>query len=473
MSGTHTVEKDPSSNYNSPVEVPPNTAIGEDGLPIPSQPTTTVEPSPEVQPTAVGEDGLPLNPPVPDESQPTAVGEDGLPIPDASGGGTTPSETPPPSPEPAPPVSEAPKSPEQPSSMFDVITGTAEGETITGTDNPDLIFALAGNDIINALAEADVVFAGEGDDQANGDAGNDLLFGDEGADKLNGGADNDVLLGGVGNDTIDGGAGFDLMIGGEGDDRLIWNNGDGSDYLIGGAGLDIAEINGAPTDGNVFSLIAEGNQTLFERTNLKPFTKLADGVEQYVVNGGTGNDSFKVGDLSAAEIEQVTFTAGAGRDAFDGSASTTALTAFGDSGRDALVGGSAADKLDGGKGADWISGGAGANELTGGEGEDGFVLQLPKAGEGFDTITDFEGAADAFYVSKALFGELDAAIALPLSGSQFKVGESATEAGAQFIYNNQSGGLFYDSDGATGAEQVQVAALTPGLELNNSNFFVV
>lgn len=509
------VYKDHAMDAKKPVVLDP-TAVGEDGLPLNPVPTGAVQPpiapqasegnaapvadpappietqSVGVQPTAVGEDGLPLAPtpptveaPSPEPAPPMSEGmvtpttiaaPSPEPAPPMSEGAVTPTTTAAPSPEAPPPVSEGmspPPPPEAQSSLDSILFGTNAGETLTGTDNTGVVFGQGDNDTINLAEKAGTVFAGEGDDQVGGGAGADLLFGDAGGDILKGGAGNDILVGGEGNDVIDGGTGTDLLIGGGGDDRLIWNNGDGSDFLSGGAGTDTVEINGAADKGNDFTLDTDGEQTIFQRTNLKQFTKTADTVDQFVVNGGSGNDRFVINDLSSAGIGQVSFSGGDGQDIVDGSQGTATLIANGDAGNDFLVGGSAADVLNGGAGADFLTGGLGADQLSGGEGADIFTLQLPGEDKAFDTIADFNASEDTFFVSKAMMTDLEASIGAPLTGSQFRVGESATDAGAQFIYNNQTGGLFYDSDGAGGADQVQLAALNPGTELTNTDFVVV
>ena len=62
-----------------------------------------------------------------------------------------------------------------------------------------------------------------------------------------------------------------------------------------------------------------------------------------------------------------------------------------------------------------------------------------------------------------------------LSAAAFHVGASATDTNQRIIYNSATGALFYDSDGNAGGggAQVQIAVLTPGLALTNSQFAIV
>ncbi|MEQ9372439.1 MAG: Ig-like domain-containing protein [Coleofasciculus chthonoplastes F3-SA18-01] len=150
---------------------------------------------------------------------------------------------------------------------------------------------------------------------------------------------------------------------------LIIDGGNGVDALSGDAGDDFLNGgNGADTlDG------LAGNDTLI------------GGTGGDVLNGGNGDDLLLGDDLNI----------GAGGD-------------------DILNGGAGNDILDGGKGADILTGGAGDDLLTGGKGGDTFVFA---AGEGTDTISDFQLGSDLIGLSGGLdFGSLT------LSGNEILVG---------------------------------------------------
>jgi Ca2+-binding RTX toxin-like protein len=73
-------------------------------------------------------------------------------------------------------------------------------------------------------------------------------------------------------------------------------------------------------------------------------------------------------------------------------------------GNDILHGGAGNDTLDGGDGDDTLDGGAGADAMNGGNGADTFYYQRvgDSTGPGFDTITAFDAARDAFDLSFAV-----------------------------------------------------------------------
>ena len=107
------------------------------------------------------------------------------------------------------------------------ITGSPDGDQLTGD---------AGNNVVDSGEGNDIVSAGAGDDAVSGGTGRDRISGDIGNDTLIGGDDNDVLKGGDGNDTLMGERGKDKLLGGEGDDILV--GGAQKDILIGGKGKD-------------------------------------------------------------------------------------------------------------------------------------------------------------------------------------------------------------------------------------------
>jgi VCBS repeat-containing protein len=134
----------------------------------------------------------------------------------------------------------------------ETITGTEDDEVLVGTVGGDTIDALGGNDQVFGLAGGDQINGGDGFDLLVGDAGNDVLdggnnddslYGGDGNDQLFGQADNDNLSGENGDDTLSGGDGNDTLVGGDGDDTL--EGGAGEDFLIGGDGADIFSFQSA------------------------------------------------------------------------------------------------------------------------------------------------------------------------------------------------------------------------------------
>ena len=140
-----------------------------------------------------------------------------------------------------------------------------------------------------------------GDDIITGSAGLAGLIklkldGGEGNDSITGGDGDDALYGGNGDDVLVGFRGDDKMFGGWGDDRMVWNNGDGSDLMEGGEGYDVAEVNGSDTDGDEFTIAANGHRVAFDRVNLVPFSLDIGTTERLEVNGQGGDDTITAGD---------------------------------------------------------------------------------------------------------------------------------------------------------------------------------
>ena len=246
----------------------------------------------------------------------------------------------------------------------------------------------------------------------NGGPGNEFIVGSNQADTLDGGG---------GNDTIIGNQGDDLKIGGAGDDRLIWNNGDGSDTMEGGSGWDVVEVNGAVDAGDDFELRANGHRAEFERLNLGNFILDIDDVEQIEVNGGGGDDTLTIQDISATDIAKVIFNGDEGNDVLDASQANIEVEANGGNGDDTLLGGAGDDTLSGDGGNDTLIGGNGNNTFRGGAGADTFVVGF----DGIDVIEDFNAEeGDIVEIALSVFG--------------------ATSP-SQFTYDSSDGALYYNS----------------------------
>jgi Ca2+-binding RTX toxin-like protein len=228
-----------------------------------------------------------------------------------------------------------------------------------------------GNDAITVLAR-NTELASSG---LNGDGGDDVVTGPD---------SNDTLTGGDGNDRLVAGKGDDVMDGGAGNDTLVWNQGDGSDTAIGDTGNDVAEVNGAPTLGDVFTLDPLGRTVRLRRTNLGQFTFDA-ATERFEVNGLGGNDSITANDGVGA-LTSLSVDGGAGTDTINGS-----------DGADLILGGEGNDILSGGGGDDRIVGDRGSDTMNGGTGDDTLVWNN---GDGTD-VANGDGGRDDVEVNGA------------------------------------------------------------------------
>jgi Ca2+-binding RTX toxin-like protein len=120
---------------------------------------------------------------------------------------------------------------------------------------------------------------------------------------------------------------------------------------------------------------------------------------------------------------------------------------YGDDGKDGIYGGAGEDFLFGGKGDDYLDGGSDRNALTGGEGADQFVIEDPCFGETLaGTIVDFNSPeGDKIILSSSLFSE-------GLSLKTVNPGDTSNypESGESFVYEKQTGKLYYNSNGSAG-----------------------
>jgi Ca2+-binding RTX toxin-like protein len=300
----------------------------------------------------------------------------------------------------------------------------------------------SGNSLNNTLTGnngSNTLNGGDGNDELDGGFGNDTLDGGDGNDTLYGGGDNDELDGGNGNDELNGGFGkTKTRNGGNGNDEL---NGD---TLNGGNGND--ELSAGP-NGNDELNGGEGNDTL------------VGGSRDSSLEGGSGNDYIYEKHSVSVQID-------------DGVGFNSTTTVF-LGGNSYLSGGKGKDTLDGGYGNDTLVGGEGSDRLIGGDGADSFSFYAPS--QGIDNITDFVVAEDTISVSADAFDNFNFGGGLTagaITTEQFVIGRAAGDKSDRFIYNQNTGALFFDADGTGATEQVQFASLSTGLAMTNADILV-
>ena len=159
--------------------------------------------------------------------------------------------------------------------------------------------------------------------------------------------------------------------------------------------------------------------------------------------------------------------------AFNGTAGADTLN--GTNGNDALFGLGGNDTINGDAGNDTLYGGAGVDLLFGGTGSD--VFGFNNANEGIDKINDFVVGEDKIAISRAGFGGdgvfgSGSLVGAALDPSRFTLGTSAS-INNRFIYNANSGALFFDADGAAGNPQVRIAQFVGNPNLTNASFIMV
>jgi Ca2+-binding RTX toxin-like protein len=255
-----------------------------------------------------------------------------------------------------------------------------EGTQTVAADGTRTVFVNGGegDDALTLLAR-DTELASSG---LNGDGGDDVVSGPD---------SNDTLTGGEGNDRLIAGKGNDAMLGGAGNDTLVWNQGDGNDRASGDAGNDGAEVNGAPTLGDAFTLEPVVNGAVkLRRTNLGLFTFDA-ATERFEVNGLGGNDSLTANDGVGA-LTLLSVDGGAGVDTVKGS-----------DGSDLILGGEGNDVLSGGGGDDRVVGDRGTDTMNGGTGDDTLVWNN---GDGTDVANGDDGRDDIEVNGAAAAGDV-------------------------------------------------------------------
>jgi Ca2+-binding RTX toxin-like protein len=216
-----------------------------------------------------------------------------------------------------------------------------------------------------------------GIEDITGTSNNDTLTGSNSANTLIGNAGNDTLQGLLGADKLDGGAGDDVFIINESD---IGDS--GNDSIIGGSGSDTINYNGITTSGVTIDFgsgtsatvtIGSYTHTLEEVENIIG-TNQADnltGNESVNTIQGMGGDDSIYGQAGSDYLYGGNNQADAtssGDDYIDGKEGDDKI--YGGDGKDTLYGGDGKDTLYGEAGDDSINGEAGDDTLFGGAGND-------------------------------------------------------------------------------------------------------
>jgi Ca2+-binding RTX toxin-like protein len=409
-----------------------------------------------------------------------------------------------------------------------VLSGLEGVDTLNGGDGNDSLFGGANNDILNGGAGDDLLDGGldegfigtqtsEVGDRLFGGLGNDTYIVNNRADlvteaenqgfdtiqtsannyalpanvevliltgnavtglgnnfsnALNGNALNNNLFGFDGNDILNGGAGIDFLDGGLGDDFYVL--GDTSVDTVfenANAGIDtVAAVFNYTLSANVENLILQGTALTGTGNSLN---NTIDGNElNNSLNGSDGNDrlfGFDGSDFLDGGNDNDFIDGGNGNDLIFGGAGNDFIDGgndddniFADAGNDIILGGN---------GNDAISGNAGFDTLTGGAGADSFRFHTPF--DGIDTITDFSVADDTITVFASSFGA-GLIAGSPLQNFQFSLGSSTTtvSTSVRFVYDANNGGLFFDPNGGTNGDRIQLATLSPQLLFSAADIFV-
>lgn len=139
------------------------------------------------------------------------------------------------------------------------------------------------------------------------------------------------------------------------------------------------------------------------------------------------------------------------------------------SGADHIRGTDFADRLTGGAGKDWLTGGLGADTLVGGAGADRFVFDLTP---GMDVIADFKSGTDHIGLKLAAFDNIGSTKGA-LAAEHFGLGSVAASAGQGILYDQATGRIYVDQDGAGGADASLFATVQAHLHLTLGDFLII
>jgi Ca2+-binding RTX toxin-like protein len=133
----------------------------------------------------------------------------------------------------------------------------------------------------------------------------------------------------------------------------------------------------------------------------------------------------------------------------------------GTSGNDTIVGTAGDDTIFGNSGNDWIEGRGGNDQLSGGSGQDSYVFREFGAGNA-DTLLNFDTNWDSLRFDNAAFTGLGGDGRFAAGDARFFAGAGATaghDVDDRIVYNTSTGQLYYDADGAGGADAQLVATV--------------
>ena len=359
-------------------------------------------------------------------------------------------------------------------------------------------------------------YATDGNDFESSGVNSATIFALAGNDGIYGGNGNDSIVSGAGNDILDGGSGADWMEGSLGDDiYYVDTAGDvvletptlsgtaifaGYDTiyttvsfnLTGNYGVEVLDAGrasqGVNLTGNDLTKFIRGGASddvlTGWRLNYDNTTTFDGRGGDDTMIGGLGNDNYYVDSAGDVILDpgapdfipdggldtvfaSVSYTLGAGQklERLYADAGNTGL---------ALTGNEIANTIRGKGGDDTLAGGGGMDVLIGGAGADCFVLQPLSADR--DRINDFVGEVDRLLVFVSVFGELDGpGLAF---ADRFLVNDDGRSrnggtADTRFVYNEVTGGLYFDADGTGAQRGVLIANLNGAPMVEASDFLIL
>ena len=386
----------------------------------------------------------------------------------------------------------------------DTLIGDINNNDLDGGIGADIMIGLGGNDryFVDNVGDRTVEAVGGGNDRVLASTSHALLAGQEiealtttGSNRttainLTGNEFANTIAGNNGNNIIDGMGGADSMSGLGGNDSYFVDNVGDQVFEAVGCGNDrvLASTSHALLAGQEIEILSTTNSGGTAAINLtgNEFANIVKGNRGDNVLDGKG-DADNMAGLRGDDLyfvdntgDQTVEAAGGGNDRVLASTSYSlqdgqeieVLTTNGSNKTIAinLSGNAFANSITGNKGANTLKGKGGNDVLTGLDGSDSFVFNTGLDGtNNVDRIIDFNVADDTIRVDDAIFTQ--AGPTGVLAAAAFHIGSAAADASDRFIYDDTTGDLSYDPDGAGAA--TLFATLATGLALTEADFLVV
>jgi Ca2+-binding RTX toxin-like protein len=328
----------------------------------------------------------------------------------------------------------------------------------TGTVNADGTVSFMGVEGLQGTWSADRII---------GDAGNDWLSGIGGADTLDAG---------LGNDTLTGGADADQFVfsaaPGAANADLITDFVSETDQIV----LDASAMPGLGASGN----FSAGDARFYAAAGATG----GHDADDRVVYNTTTNQLFYDADGSGVATAQLiaTLQGGVMPSATDiavvnGSSTPPSggSNLTGTTGPDTLIGTAGNDTIYGNSGNDWIEGRGGNDTVSGGSGQDSYVFR-EHGGANADFVTSFDTEWDMLRFDSGAFSALGGAGHFSSGDARFYSAAGASaghDADDRVVYNTTTGQLYYDADGAGGADAQLVATIQGAAPVVASDIWVI
>ncbi|MEQ1951019.1 hypothetical protein [Mesorhizobium sp. CN2-181] len=282
---------------------------------------------------------------------------------------------------------------------------------------------------------------------------------DENQNTISAGNGTDIFQGTAGgNDSLRGNGGSDLFMIETGQTGLI----------DGGAGYDLVHLQGAG-----YNVLDEGltlvgvDEMIVDSTNLTASIAQLKDVTHFGVNNE--NDSFYFFlqgaggtlDFSKSFTEPLQLN-------IEATMATSRVVLTGNDGKNEMIGSDfndwmhgrgGNDTMYGGAGSDVINAGLGRDTMYGDDGKDAFVFDTAVASTNVDHLGDFRPQDDSIRLDDSVFQWTGQALGT-IKQSEFKVigNGQAIDADDHILYNQNTGAIYYDADGA-GGKSAQLFAI--------------